>query len=76
MSNRVALIGAGIMGSAIGTRLLETGNQLAVLDVDKDKIAAVVAKGNAIGSGCQVDATRMPGQQRDSAGAHCQTCSV
>lgn len=45
MSNRVALIGAGVMGSAIGTRLLETGNQLTVFDLDKDKIAALIAKG-------------------------------
>ena len=33
------------MGSAIGTRLLETGNRLAVFDLDKDKVAALVAKG-------------------------------
>lgn len=45
MSNKVALIGAGVMGSAIGTRLLETGNQLAVFDLDKDKVAALVTKG-------------------------------
>lgn len=45
MSNKVALIGAGVMGSAIGARLLETGNQLAVFDLDKDKVAALVTKG-------------------------------
>nr|WP_306269483.1 NAD(P)-dependent oxidoreductase [Pararhizobium sp. IMCC3301] len=45
MTNKVALIGAGVMGSAIGTRLLETGNQLSVYDLDRDRIAALVAKG-------------------------------
>lgn len=45
MTNKVALIGAGVMGSAIGTRLLETGNQLSVYDLDCDRSAALVAKG-------------------------------
>lgn len=45
MANRVALIGAGVMGSAIGTRLLETGNELHAFDLDKDKLAALAAKG-------------------------------
>lgn len=45
MTNKVALIGAGVMGSAIGTRLLETGNQLSVYDLDRDRSAALVAKG-------------------------------
>lgn len=33
------------MGGAIGTRLLETGNQLAVFDLDAEKLAELVAKG-------------------------------
>jgi 2-hydroxy-3-oxopropionate reductase len=45
MTNHVALIGAGAMGGAIGTRLLETGNQLAVFDLDTTKVTALAAKG-------------------------------
>ena len=45
MSERIALIGAGVMGGAIGTRLLETGNSLKVFDLDTDKVAELVAKG-------------------------------
>jgi 2-hydroxy-3-oxopropionate reductase len=45
MSNRIALIGAGAMGGAIGTRLLETGNQLTVFDLDQEKVQILVDKG-------------------------------
>lgn len=45
MTNRVALIGAGAMGGAIGTRLAETGNQLVVFDLDQEKVQALVDKG-------------------------------
>lgn len=45
MTEKVALIGAGAMGGAIGTRLLETGNRLAVFDLDAEKVADLVAKG-------------------------------
>lgn len=45
MSVNVALIGAGAMGGAIGTRLVETGNSLQVFDLDAEKVAALVAKG-------------------------------
>lgn len=45
MANKVALIGAGAMGGAIGTRILETGNSLFVFDLDKEKVAELVAKG-------------------------------
>ena len=45
MTEKVALIGAGAMGGAIGTRLCETGNRLAVFDLDADKVADLVAKG-------------------------------
>ncbi|MEY8120377.1 MULTISPECIES: NAD(P)-dependent oxidoreductase [unclassified Falsihalocynthiibacter] len=45
MSVKVALIGAGAMGGAIGTRLAQTGNQLTVFDLDADKVAELVAHG-------------------------------
>ena len=45
MSERIALIGAGAMGGAIGARLLETGNALTVFDLDTEKVAEMVAKG-------------------------------
>ena len=45
MAETVALIGAGIMGQAIATRLLSCGHALAVFDIDKDKVAALVQKG-------------------------------
>ncbi|WP_305983821.1 NAD(P)-dependent oxidoreductase [Roseibium sp. MMSF_3544] len=45
MSEKVALIGAGAMGGAIGTRLAETGNQLCVFDLDTEKVDALVKKG-------------------------------
>ena len=41
----VAVIGAGIMGSAIAARLVECGLDVRVFDLDKDKVAALVAKG-------------------------------
>ncbi|MGS4945829.1 NAD(P)-dependent oxidoreductase [Meridianimarinicoccus sp. RP-17] len=45
MSQSIALIGAGAMGGAIGTRLLETGSRLTVFDLDPAKVAALVDKG-------------------------------
>lgn len=42
---KVALIGAGAMGGAIGTRLIETGNQLTVFDLDAEKVAALTSLG-------------------------------
>ncbi|MGC3940174.1 NAD(P)-dependent oxidoreductase [Roseobacter sp. EG26] len=45
MSVKVALIGAGAMGGAIGARLAETGNQLTVFDLDQAKVAELVARG-------------------------------
>lgn len=45
MTNRVALIGAGAMGGAIGTRLAETGNRLTVFDPNPEKAQALVDKG-------------------------------
>jgi 2-hydroxy-3-oxopropionate reductase len=45
MTDRLALIGAGAMGGAIGARLLATGARLAVFDPDAAKVAALVALG-------------------------------
>ena len=45
MSNRVALIGAGAMGGAIGQRLAETGQALTVFDPDPAKIAVLEGYG-------------------------------
>ena len=45
MSRRIALIGAGAMGGAIGARLLATGTQLVVFDLDPEKRAELVAQG-------------------------------
>ena len=45
MSSNIALIGAGVMGNAIATRLLEVGNRLSVYDRNQSKIDALVEKG-------------------------------
>ena len=45
MSEKIALIGAGAMGGAIGTRFLETKNSLCVFDLDREKVDALIAKG-------------------------------
>lgn len=45
MSKPVALIGAGAMGGAIGTRLAQSGTSLRVYDRDPEKVAALVAVG-------------------------------
>jgi len=41
----VAVIGAGIMGSAIAQRLLETGHAVHVFDIDAARVAALAARG-------------------------------
>ncbi|GLS18078.1 2-hydroxy-3-oxopropionate reductase [Labrys miyagiensis] len=41
----VSIVGAGIMGSAIATRLLASGHHVTVFDLEPVKVAAVVAKG-------------------------------
>ena len=54
---RVAVIGAGIMGSAITRRLLECGHALAVFDLDRTKVDALVAQGaRAVASAAQAAA--------------------
>ena len=45
MPNRVALIGCGVMGSAIGTRLCEMGETLTVFDIDEARMQALVDRG-------------------------------
>ena len=45
MTEKIALIGAGIMGQAIGTRLLECGHSLTVFDIDKPKVQQLMEKG-------------------------------
>jgi 2-hydroxy-3-oxopropionate reductase len=42
---KIAVIGAGIMGSAIATRLLETGQTVAIFDLDAEKVASLTRKG-------------------------------
>ena len=57
MTKKLALVGAGAMGGAIGTRLIETGNQLAVFDLDPEKVAALVEKG-AVAAPTAADAAK------------------
>lgn len=45
MTKEIALIGTGAMGDAIGTRLSDTGNMFAVLDLVAERAQALVAKG-------------------------------
>lgn len=51
----VAVIGTGIMGSAISRRLLEAGHRVSVYDRDAEKVAALVALG-AHGAASAADA--------------------
>ncbi len=44
----VAVVGVGIMGTAIATRLLETAHPVAVFDVDAAKTSAMADKGAAV----------------------------
>ncbi|MEL6566287.1 MAG: NAD(P)-dependent oxidoreductase [Pseudomonadota bacterium] len=57
MSEKIALIGAGAMGGAIGTRLLETGNSLHVFDLETARVDALVAKG-AVAATSAAEASR------------------
>ena len=45
MADRLALIGAGAMGGAIGARLLATGHALTVFDLDTARVQALVDLG-------------------------------
>ncbi len=44
-AQRVAVIGVGIMGTAITTRLLECGQQVRIFDLDPQKVATMVERG-------------------------------
>ena len=44
-SQRVAVVGVGIMGSAITRRLLECGHRVTVFDLDAAKLAGLVSAG-------------------------------
>lgn len=44
----VAVVGVGIMGSAISGRLLEVGHRVVVFDLDDEKTAALAKKGAAV----------------------------
>ena len=57
MGQDVAVIGAGIMGSAIATRLIETGNAVTIYDLDPAKVSALVAMG-ATSAASVADATQ------------------
>lgn len=57
MSEKVALIGAGVMGHAIGTRLLATDHELAVFDLDSAKVQALVDLGASAASSAAVAAS-------------------
>jgi 2-hydroxy-3-oxopropionate reductase len=58
MTCRIAVIGAGIMGTAIATRLLDKGHAVTVFDPDAQKVAALQANG-AAGANSSADATAM-----------------
>ena len=45
MPNRVALVGCGVMGNAIGTRLCEVGETLTVFDIDETRMQALTDRG-------------------------------
>jgi 2-hydroxy-3-oxopropionate reductase len=45
MAQDIAVIGAGIMGSAIATRLLDCSHSVHVFDIDAAKVAALAEKG-------------------------------
>lgn len=48
MNNKIALIGIGIIGTAVGTRLLETDQQLSVYNRSPAKAEALGAKGAVV----------------------------
>lgn len=43
VTHEIALIGAGAMGGAIGTRLADSGNELTMFDLDTKEIQELVA---------------------------------
>ena len=55
MANRVALVGCGVMGGAIGTRLCEVGETLTVFDIDEARMLALAGRG-AVTAGSAAEA--------------------
>ena len=54
-SLKIGLVGVGVMGTAIATRLLERGHELTVRDADPAKLAPLVARGaRAAGTGADL----------------------
>lgn len=45
MPEKIAVIGAGLMGSAIATRLLQCGHGVTVFDIDAAKVSTLTNKG-------------------------------
>src|ERR1044072_4491554 len=60
MKTPVSVVGAGIMGSAISTRLLEVGHAVTVFDLDKAKVAALTARGAVAAASAAAAATASP----------------
>ena len=58
MSNRVALIGCGVMGGAIGARLCEVGETLTVFDIDAARMQALAERGAAAAGSASEAAAR------------------
>jgi 2-hydroxy-3-oxopropionate reductase len=54
----VSVVGVGIMGTAIATRLIAAGHAVTVFDLDKAKVAALVDKGAAAAASA-ADAARV-----------------
>ena len=44
MAGTIGLVGLGVMGTAILTRLLETGHEVAAFDVNPDGSGLVIAE--------------------------------
>ena len=58
MSQKIALIGAGAMGGAIGARLVQMGQDLTVYDLDAEKVAALVSLGATAASSAAMAAAQ------------------
>jgi 2-hydroxy-3-oxopropionate reductase len=50
MGQNIAVVGAGLMGSAIVTRLLERGHAVQVFDIDAARIVSLAARGARLAS--------------------------
>lgn len=59
MRRKIALIGAGAMGGAIGARLVQMGQDLTVFDLDTEKVAALVGLGATAASSAATAAAQV-----------------